>query len=242
VGWIIHRSNSVAVLLAFGLIVQCKAVYAAGFFDLNAYPYMSDVSNDSSVTVNLFANLPNRFSYFSLTNLYNAANENELSQFDGYYTEQNLRWKLSDTSPFDLTLQLNFRTGKDNNRHRLGLRWRFNDTDLFKEFFKRLNLSYSINFHLIQFDHEPGNVWQMEHVVAMKFPSISERLYLAGFIDHTFNQKLPDSFPKRPVVAEFQLGYRLIDELYLIGEYRINEYRRSDVNNLALGVEYKLLW
>jgi hypothetical protein len=215
---------------------------AAGFIDLNAYPYMSDVSNDNTLTINAFASLPQRLSYFSLSNFANQQDRNELSEFDAYYTEQNLRWKVSDTSPFDLTLQLNFRTGKDNNRHRLGVRWRFNDSDIFQAFFKRLNLSYSINFHLIQFDHEAGNVWQMEHVIALKFPAISERLYLAGFIDHTFNQQLPASFPKHPVVAEFQLGYRLVNEFYLIAEYRINQYRRSDVNNLALGVEYKVLW
>jgi hypothetical protein len=38
------------------------------------------------------------------------------------------------------------------------------------------------------------------------------------------------------------LGYRLVENLYAVAEYRINEYRRSDVNNLALGVEDKIKW
>jgi hypothetical protein len=38
------------------------------------------------------------------------------------------------------------------------------------------------------------------------------------------------------------LGYRIVENLYAVAKYRINEYRRSDVNNLALGVEHKIQW
>jgi hypothetical protein len=79
----------------------------------------------------------------------------------------------------------------------------------------------------------------MEHSFNLKFPYLSDRLYfLGGGIDHTFNQDLPDN----PIVGEAQLGYRLVENLYAVAEYRINEYRRSDVNNLALGVEDKIKW
>ena len=144
--------------------------------------------------------------------------------------------------PLDLTAQFNFITGAQNDRHRLGIRWRVSDTKAFAKFFKRINLSYSVNWHAVQFDHEAPNVWQLEHAFAIKFPSISDRLYLSGFADHTFNQDLPEGFPSRPVVGEIQLGYRLFDKFYAIGEYRINEYRRSDVDNLAIGVQYKIGW
>ena len=87
-----------------------------------------------------------------------------------------------------------------------------------------------------------GNVWQLEHVFRLGMPYISDKLYIAGFIDHTFNQRLADNLPESPIVAEVQLGYRIYENLYLIAEYRINEYRRSDVNNLAVGIEYKLIW
>ena len=76
----------------------------------------------------------------------------------------------------------------------------------------------------------------------MTFPYISNRLYLSGFIDHTFNQDLPDGYPSSPAVWETQLGYEIVDNFYAIAEYRINQYNRNDVNNLALGLEYLIKW
>ncbi len=213
-----------------------------GFLDFNSYPYLSDVDDDNVFTLNAAAKLPGRFSYFSLTNLGNLNSDSEQRDEVSYYTEQNLRWQIEEGSPLDLTLQMNFRSGADNDRHRLGVRWRLNDTRALQSGFQAINLSYSINLHAIQFDHEDPDVWQMEHVFRLGFPYISDRLYLAGFIDHTFNQELPDNMPKNPIVGEAQLGFQLLDNLYLIGEYRLNQYRRSDVNNLALGVEYKRVW
>jgi hypothetical protein len=211
-----------------------------GFLDVNLYPYLSDVDNDSALTVNLGAKLPNRFSYFSLTNFYASTGQNLLNDSVTYYSEQNLRWQVADKSPFDLTLQMNFRSGADNNRHRLGARWRLNNTSFLQSFFNDINLSYSITLHAVQFDHENPYVWQLEHVFMMKFPSISKRLYLAGFVDQTFNQDLAASMPSSPIVGEVQMGFQLIENLYFVSEYRINQYRRSDVNNLAIGLHYKM--
>lgn len=210
--------------------------------DFNIYPYLSDVDNDNTVTINVASKLPNRLSYFSLTNFANHSDSSPLSEFNTFYTEQNLRWQINETSPLDLTLQMNFRTGDKNDRHRLGFRWRINDTQPIESFFKSINLSWSINFHLLQVDDSSANVWQMEHVFRMAFPSISERLYLAGFADHTFNEDLANHIPKSPIVGEIQLGYRVVDNFYLIAEYRLNQYRRSDVNNFALGFEYIIKW
>lgn len=210
-----------------------------GFLDFNLYPYMTDVDSDNVITVNIAAQLPERFSYFSLTNIGNVDGGSELKDTTTFYTEQNIRWQIRDQSPLDLTLQMNFRTGDDNDRHRLGVRWRLNDSQALSDFFERLNLRYSINLHALQFDSEDAYVWQMEHVFRV---NLSERLYLGGFIDHTFNQDLPDSLTRRPMVGEAQLGYRLVENLYAITEYRLNEYRRSDVNNLTVGVEYKVVW
>ena len=215
---------------------------STGFLDFNLYPYLSDVDNDNTLTINAFSKLPNRFSYFSLTNFGNQANSSELKDLNTFYTEQNIRWQISEQSAFDLTLQSNFRTGDDNDRHRLGIRWRLNNELAFTDFFKSINLSYAINWHAVQFDNEQGNVWQLEHVFKLGLPYLSEKLYLAGFIDHTFNQNLADNLPDSPIVGEVQLGYRIYENLYLIAEYRINEYRSSDVNNLAVGIEYKLIW
>ncbi|WP_373086931.1 hypothetical protein [Zhongshania sp.] len=215
---------------------------SGGFLDFNFYPYMSDVDSDNVFTLNIAASLPNRFSYFSLTNIGNQPGDNELSDTASYYTEQNLRWRVTDTASIDLTVQANMRSGIDNDRLRLGFRWRLNDITFLASFFKAINLSYSINFHAVQIDDVEADVWQMEHVFAMKFPYLSDRLYLAGFIDHTFNEDLPDTVPSDPAVGEVQLGLRLVENLYAITEYRVNEYRRSDVNNLAVGLEYKMKW
>ena len=214
----------------------------AGFIDFNLYPYMTDVDNDNTVTVNIFSKLEGRFSYFSLTNFGNEVDENELEETETFYTEQNIRWQIADDSPLDLTMQMNFRSGQANDRHRLGFRWRLNNTSALSDVFDSMNLKYSINFHLVQIDKEDADVWQMEHVFRLAMPYVSERLYLAGFIDHTFNQELASGYPTNPVVGEVQLGYRLVESLYVIGEYRVNQYRRSDVNNAAFGLEYKLTW
>ncbi|WP_286873142.1 hypothetical protein [Spongiibacter sp.] len=236
-------------LLALGLCCLPSLASAAevknssgGFLDFNFYPYLSDVDNDNVFTLNIAASLPNRFSYFSLTNIGNQPEDNEFSDTTTYYTEQNLRWKVTDTAPIDLTVQGNMRSGEDNDRLRLGFRWRLNDTAFLSPFFKAINLSYSINFHAVQIDDVEADVWQMEHVFAMAFPYLTDRLYLAGFIDHTFNEDLPDEVPSDPAVAEVQLGLRLVENFYAIAEWRLNQYRRSDVNNLALGVEYKIKW
>lgn len=214
----------------------------AGMIDFNVYPYLSDVDSDNTFTINLFAKLQHRFSYFSLTNFGNQSNRSELSDTNTYYTEQNIRWAISDDLPLDLTAQMNFRTGEDNDRHRLGVRWRLNNTAAIASFFDTINLKYSINWHAIQFDNRDEHVWQLEHVFKMTFPYLSERLYLAGFIDHTFNEKLPDDYPSNPIVGEAQLGYRIVENLFVVSEYRINQYRRSDVNNLAVGLEYMIKW
>ena len=213
----------------------------AGFLDFNLYPHLTDVETDSIFTINTAAKLSGRWSYFSLLNLYNQE-DNNAGDTTSYYTEQNLRWQIAEKSPIDLTMQLNFRTGNDNDRYRFGLRWRLNNTSYLADFFQSIHTKYSINWHAVQFDHEEGNVWQLEHVLLMKFPYLSDRLYLAGFLDHTFNQKLPSHMPSSPVVGEAQLGYQMYKNFYLVAEYRINQYRRSDVNNLALGVQYKINW
>ncbi|WP_212668830.1 hypothetical protein [Pseudoalteromonas sp. NBT06-2] len=191
-------------------------------------------------TLNTAVKLPNRFSYFSLLNLYSS--DNSLKETANYYTEQNIRWKIADDSPLDLTLQMNFRTGDDNDRHRLGVRWRLNNTSYLQDIFKVINLNYSLNFHAVQFDNKDASVWQIEHVFLMKFPYISERIYLSGFADHTFNQDLSKKIPNSPIVGEVQMGFRLYDNLFFISEYRLNQYRRSDVNNFAIGFQYKMIW
>ncbi len=210
-----------------------------GFLDFNIYPHLTKVDNDSVFTLNAASKLPGRFSYFGLFNLIDNA---ESSDTTAYYTEQNLRWQIAENSPLDFTMQLNFRTGDDNDRYRFGVRWRLNNTSFLEDFFKRIHVKYSVNLHAIQFDEEDADVWQMEHVLFVKFPYISNRLYLAAFADHTFNQDLPPHMPSSPIVAEAQLGYELANNFFVVTEYRLNQYRHSNVNNLAVGLQYKMVW
>ena len=214
----------------------------SGFIDANLYPYLANTGSDNFLSVLAGLNFGDRLSYFSLTNFGNFKGDGLVPDRNTFYTEQNLRWRLSKKSPLELTAQLNFRSGALNDRHRFGIRWRLNDTEGLMPLFKALNLVYAINWHAAQIDHEDPYVWQLEHVFKFTFPSVTERLYLAGFVDHTFNQNLPEKFPKSPIVGELQVGYRLFDKMFAIAEYRVNQYRRGDVNNFGLGVEYKVTW
>lgn len=230
------------MLLLLGVLLFPASQAGGGFVDINIYPYMSDVDTDNTLTLNVGTKITDRLSYFSLTNFRNKDDSGKFNSPHSIYTEQNLRWRFIDNSPFDLTLQMNFRTGHDNDRHRIGVRWRLSDTDALLTFFRYLNMSYSINFHAIQFDSESAHIQQIEHVFKFQLPYLDNRFYLAGFVDHTFNENLASGIPNNPIVAESQLGFRLIDRLYLVAEYRINQYRRTDVNNVALGFEYKHTW
>lgn len=212
-----------------------------GFLDFNFYPYQSKVDTDSVFTLNAFAKLPYGFSYASLLNIANQADKNPFDDTNGYYTEQNLRWALPAELPFDLTAQYNMRAGLDNDRMRFGARVRFDAVPVIKNAFKTISLVYSITFHMLQLDHEPGFVWQMEHIFRLDTPYLDRRLYLAGFVDHTFNQDVPN-VPRNPAIVEVQAGVRLIEEFHAIAEYRINQYRVDHESNLGLGAEYVIKW
>ncbi|MBU2987028.1 hypothetical protein KO528_16800 [Saccharophagus degradans] len=213
-----------------------------GMLDFNFYPYLSKAENDSVFSLNMASGLPNRFSYFGFINFYNQQNENELQDTVNFYSELNLRWKVAETSPFDLTLQQVMRSSEDNDRTRLGVRWRLNNTSHLEQFFQRIHAKWSINLHAVQFDDTDANEWQLEHAYSFSFPSISKRLYVAGFIDHTFNEDLPPAFPSNPIVSETQVGWRIVENFYAIYEYRINQYRIDSEVNHAVGVEYKMKW
>ena len=69
------------------LILLCSDnVYAqfkntpSRFLDFNLYPVLTDVDSDSMFTLNTAAKLSNRFSYFSLLNLYNQSSDNSLKE------------------------------------------------------------------------------------------------------------------------------------------------------------------
>ena len=57
----------------------------------------------------------------------------------------------------------------------------------------------------------------------------------------TFNQGIA-GIPDNPAIIEVQAGARLVDELYAIAEYRVNQYRANEETNLGLGAEYVIKW
>lgn len=214
--------------------VKPASIPSKGFLDFNTY---YDVEKYSVVTINAQAVLPNDLSYFSLTNYSNGFGAGDETEFDDFYTEQNLTWSPAATGPVGWNIQWNLRSGVNNDRLRLAPQWRLQDTPVIGPLLKQLRARYFINFHAVQWDDETHGdyVWQMEHVYRIDvLPELlDDRVYLAGFMDHTFGG------PGNPaVVTEHQLGVRIIDRWYAIAEFRRNEYRKGREDSLGLGAEY----
>ena len=207
--------------------------------NVNLYPYLNRIKNDTDLTATINAARPGRFSYFSFTNYRGVFSSGDV-RFDR--TEQNLRWNISENVPIDLNLQAVMFGGDRDDHVQFGIGWRLNDTAFLKSFFDKLNLSYRLTFHLTQFSTAEKNFWQMEHWFRMTFPGISDRLYLSGFLDQTFGLERSDILPRHPIVAEIQLGMRLFDRFYAVTEYRNNDRRSAEPHNAAVGVKYKFRW
>ncbi|PCJ53281.1 MAG: hypothetical protein COA79_22980 [Planctomycetota bacterium] len=233
-------SNCIFILVLFSVNAEEKVTKfdKGGFIDFNLYPKIK-YESDSVFTVNIFSKLPFRFSYFSLSNFGNQTLKTELSETNQYYTEQNIRWQIHSEIPIDITAQWNLRSGDVNDRIRFGFRWSLHKTKYLDKFFKTIALSYSINYHALQFDRESGYNSQLEHVYKFNlFKNLTyNRLYLAGFMDHSFGG-LKD--PK--IVTEHQLGLRIIDQFYIIFEFRYNGYRNDEEESYGAGVEYIIKW
>ncbi len=233
---------STLALLTAPALAEAQTNSRGGMLSFNLYPYLSDVDSDSAVTLAAASSLASGFSYFGFVNFYNQEDANAATETTTFFTEQNLRWRPDPQTPWELTFQANMRSGEDNDRFRFGARLHLQQLPLLKSIFDTIHVKWAVNFHALQIDDDPAHAWQIEHSYSASFPYLSDRLYLAGFIDQGINETLPGNLPKRPIVSETQFGYRLIEQLYLVAEYRINQYRRNDVNNLAVGLEYKMLW
>lgn len=224
------------------LLIFSSAVLADGpprlAVDTNLYPYLDRIKSDTDLTVIINARFPAKFSYFGYMNYRGAVSD---GQFDFVRSEQNLRWTISEELPLDLSIQGILIAGGSNDITQLGVSWRVHHTPGLDGFFDRINLVYRVTFQLKRFSSEEDDAWQMEHFFKMRFPTISDRLYLSGFVDQTFDQQRPDVFPKSPIVAEVQVGARLWNRFYAVAEYRHNEFRLGNESNLAVGIEYKFL-
>jgi len=235
--------NRALVVIAAGLLSASANAQEGGrpklMADFSLYPYQSSVKDDVDFTTTINARLPGRFSYFGYVNTRGVVTDGS-ARF--VRSEQNLRYSLSDKVPLDLNYQSVLIRGDGNDFYQIGLGWRVHDTPAWQDFFRRINLTYRLTFHLRQYSVDDNDAWAMEHFFRMTFPGISDRLYLSGFLDQTFNQDLPDTLPRNPIVAETQFGMRMFDRFYAIGEYRINQRRVGDERNFAVGIEYKFRW
>lgn len=231
-----------AALAVVGSSASAPAL-ASGYLDFNAYPYLGAVDNDTELTVNTAARFNDRWSYYSTAD-FAASTDNTVVE-DGYAlrVEQNLRYHLWGVSPFDATVQWEVRPGAKDDAWRFGVRLRLQDVDPWQGWFHWARLDYTINAHVLQLDHGEASVWQLEQRFYWRAPGVLQhRVYVSGFVEQAFGEALPEGYPSNPIVAEVQMGYRFFEQFYLIGEYRVDQYRRGDINNLAAGIEYKFLF
>ena len=105
--------------------------------DFNGY---YDTREFSVLTINMKANFPNRFQYFSLTNY---EGQSTTSDIGNLYSEHNLRYPVSRKLPLDYTFQYVLRSGLDNDDILLGFRWRLTHTPWIGTFLKKLKTLFS---------------------------------------------------------------------------------------------------
>jgi hypothetical protein len=223
------------IILGFSTLTKAQNT---GFLDFNGY---YDTRSNSVMTLNILANLENRFQYFSLTNYWGQSPSSDLESF---YSEHNVRWRIRDTTSIDLTIQYVMRQGFRNDDWRLGFRWRTSDFKPLQKTFKKLNFKYSINPMLLQF-REASDLklfTQIEHVYRLNIApkKLNKRLYIGGFWDQSMAQV--DGKTKFNHVTEHQLGARIIGQLYAVAEYRVNTFLPTDNTGLGYGFEYKIVF
>lgn len=230
----------------FGVAVACvngSFAFAADdegpprlLVNTSVYPYLDRVQQDADFSVTINADLPGKFSYSSFANLTGTLTSNEL-ELDR--SEQNLRWHLHEAWPVYLNAQAVLIGGSGNDYQQLGFGWQVHEAPAFKAIFGRMNLIYTQTFQLKQFNNFDNSAWELENFFLLRFPHLSRRLYVSGFVDIAFDLDLPAELPKNPIVAEVQAGVRVWRDFYLVSEYRLNEFRAGDEHNLAVGIEYK---
>jgi hypothetical protein len=206
----------------------------SGFLDFNEY---YDTRDFSTFTLNIMANFSSRLQYFSLTNYSSNTNAKDLESF---YAEHHLRWNVYKKLPLDLTQLWVNQSGPSNDNVKYGIRWRLNQTPKIDSLFKKINLMFFVNFHLVEFakHRSPTGFTQMEYVYKIDIlPSkLNNRLYLSGFADQDLIWDSNAAF-KSIWVTEHQLGIRIIGGLHAVAEYRINEYI-PDKSGWGLGIQY----
>lgn len=208
-----------------------------GYIDLNGY---YDFRKFDIFTNNTLIDFPGRFQYFSFTNIFGPFGTADDFRFSRYYTEQNIRWNPTNKLPLDLATQwVSGSTYKD--VLRFGSRLRLQDIPSTKKFFRKMNLIYNITFFPIQYDRSKGYDAQIEHFYRLQvLPGLlGDRVYISGFADLNFLYGSDNPRNHNPWVTETQLGVRIINQVYVVAEYRFNQFLpKGKKNGLGVGLEY----
>ncbi len=233
-----HLILAIALCLSFLKGTDAHAQGIERFYNsVNLYPKFTDVQTDYDMAIDTLIVVNKRFSYFGYVNLRGVSNSNK---FDFNNSEQTFRWAAFNEYPVDLVYQHVLRKGPNNDNNHLGLRWRVSQTSSLQELFKALNFTYSVQlFPAKIMDTGNRGGWQISHAFSMNFPYISDRLYLAGFMDQNFNENIGGT-RRNTIVTETQLGFRIFKQFFAITEFRTNQYRVGREGNIAIGLEWKL--
>lgn len=202
-----------------------------GFIDFNTY---WDTRDMAVTTLNILANLPGGFQFFTFTNFDSALGRGSHDWTD-FYTELNLRHSLWHSSPYLTHLDWAVQYADGNGPHgvlRGGVRWRFQNTpgrigDWFTE---RLKLKYFLTLYFFETD---STGWQLEHVYRRDF--FDGNIYIGGFCDHNIDNNSKNS----TWVTEHQVGLKLATSLYAVAEYRYKSFMPAGSRDgLGIGMEY----
>lgn len=206
-----------------------------GYFDVNGY---YDTRSFDVLTVNTLIDTPFWFQYYSFINIFGNPSSADKVSLNNYYTEQNFRI-TSMSIPVELATQYVTAT-KFRDVWRFGPRIRMHDIKYFKSLFKKLHLIYTPTFFPLQYDRSPGYDALIEHFYRVDiFPKLfNNRLYIAGFFDHSLLFGSDNRKDHSKLVAENQIGVRLIKQLYVVAEYRFNGFFKSKKHGLGIGLEY----
>lgn len=211
-----------------------------GFMDFNGY---YDTRKGTTLSINYLAILNKKLSYFSFINYQQGAFEIEKpNDFDFFYSEHNLTYSPFKNLPIDLNVQAVIVGGEKNDKIRFAPSWRVHNTPGLDKFFKSINMSWGINFHLLQFSAAPKDdfTWQMEHFYKIDIApkKLNNRVYISVFADHTLGGEL-----SKGLVMEHQIGVRLFDQFYAVGEYRYFSYLPDKYKSgLGLGIQYLVIF
>jgi hypothetical protein len=219
------------LILVFNSLQVLSQDQTKNFIDLNFY---GDTRGFGTFTPNLKLDLSQNFSYFGFANI----NFHGDGQVLRYYTENNIYYQIPKT-PFYLAQQYVSLSGTDNDLLRYGPRIIVSDLKYLKKLFKKINLYYELSAFPLQIDHSDGFDMGFEHFYIVKiFPKFfDDRLYLSGFLDH--NLEFGELSKSHSIlVSENQLGFRLVNDLFLVSELRYNGYLSQDELGVGLGLEW----